>query len=57
MRVTSLKSPWTVLPAMDPDASNTIIASSVHGVRASSAACAAADPARSVASPKAMGHT
>jgi hypothetical protein len=56
MRVTWLKRPWTVLPAMDPDASKTIIASSVQGVRVSSGACAAADPARSVINASAAGH-
>ena len=56
MRVTSLKRPWTVLPAIDPDASKTIIASSVHGVARFIRRRAAAEPARSVTSTKATGQ-
>jgi hypothetical protein len=45
------------LPAIEPDASKTIIASSVHGVGLSSAPGAVADPARSAAKPSATAHT
>jgi hypothetical protein len=56
MRVMSLNRPWTVLPAMEPEASNTIIASSVQGIRPSSSACIAVDPASRAISRTAAGH-